>query len=391
MENSFFIFTDKEPIVIERFHICTWEFKDRKPLIEFGAEISKDSIKDKDSLCLSIYIPWLTDQCKISDLYKNLSNFENSRFIFNDSIERIDSLDGGKNRFGVIYTFKEREEKLCILPVNITKSDCIISINLPLNKYQNQDKDIEKDKNQDKDIEKDQNQDKDNEEKKETKPNIYFRFLIKPAIQNIPTIIPGIGKSTIIYDIKINEQRNIPDDKIVFFEEKKFCTIKTCFLFNIIPNKYDITFFENRPLKSIRTLEYNLFKKYLPDSRVKKDDLIVIFNKKESPENKEFPSYSFFAIYSKERIGMGQFAVAILINIFCGFLLFLLDHRGISLYFLENLSPELCLGFFFLITFLYLFYIPIKNWVTKKITYVIKWVIKKSTHIINWFKSFRQN
>ena len=97
MENSFFIFTDKEPIVIERFHICTWEFKDRKPLIEFGAEISKDSIKDKDSLCLYIYIPWLTDECEISDLYTNLSISKNSRFIFNDSIEHIDSLDGGDN------------------------------------------------------------------------------------------------------------------------------------------------------------------------------------------------------------------------------------------------------------------------------------------------------
>ena len=187
MENSFFIFTDKEEIEIERFHICTWEFKSSRPLIEFGAEISKNSIKDKDSLCLSIYIPWLTDECKISDLYKNLSNFENSRFIFNDSIERIDSLDGGKNRFGVIYTFKERKEKLCILPVNITKSDCTISINLSLNKYKGQDKD------------------KKNEE---AKPNIYFRFLIKPAIQNISTIIPGIGKSTIIYELIFLKRRS---------------------------------------------------------------------------------------------------------------------------------------------------------------------------------------
>ena len=68
MENSFFIFTDKEEIVIERFHICTWEFKDQKPLIEFGAEISKDSIKDKDSLCLSIYIPWFSKSYEIEDL-----------------------------------------------------------------------------------------------------------------------------------------------------------------------------------------------------------------------------------------------------------------------------------------------------------------------------------
>ena len=52
MENSFFIFTDKEKIEIERFHICTWEFKNSKPLIEFGAEISKNSIPTGDTLSL---------------------------------------------------------------------------------------------------------------------------------------------------------------------------------------------------------------------------------------------------------------------------------------------------------------------------------------------------
>ena len=75
----------------------------------------------------------------------------------------------------------------------------------------------------------------------------------------------------------------------------------------------------------IRTLEYDSFKRYLPYDRVKKDDLIVVFNKKESSELS--PSYSFFTIYSKERIGMGQFALAILINIICGFLLFLPSYR----------------------------------------------------------------
>ena len=366
MENSFFIFTDKEEIEIERFHICTWEFKSSRPLIEFGAEISKNSIKDKDSLCLSIYIPWLTDECKISDLYKNLSNFENRRFIFNDSIERIDSLDGGKNRFGVIYTFKERKEKLCILPVNITKSDCTISINLSLNKYKGQDKD------------------KKNEE---AKPNIYFRFLIKPAIQNISTIIPGIGKSTIIYDVKINEQRNIPDDKIDFFEEKKFCTIKTCFLFNIIPNKYDITFFESAHLKNIRTLEYDSFKKYLPDSRVKKDELIVVFLKKNNLE-----SYTFFNIFSKERIGMGQFALAILINIICGFLLFLPGYRGngnkqISWRLWEWFTTELYIvAILVLMTGLY-FFLPIKDWL-KKIVNWLKKIVNWLKKVVNWIKSF---
>ena len=84
---------------------------------------------------MSIYIPWLTDECKISDLYTNLSISKNSRFIFNDSIEQIDSLDGGDNELGVIYTFKERNEKLCILPITHQKDNCIISINISLNKY----------------------------------------------------------------------------------------------------------------------------------------------------------------------------------------------------------------------------------------------------------------
>ena len=123
MENSFFIFTDKEPIVIERFHICTWEFKNSKPLIEFGAEISKDSIPTGDTLSLFFYIPWLTDKCKISDLYENLKDSENSRFIFNDSIIHIDPSDGGKNTSGIIYEFKGRKEKLCILPVFLKKND----------------------------------------------------------------------------------------------------------------------------------------------------------------------------------------------------------------------------------------------------------------------------
>ena len=296
MENSFFIFTDKEEIEIERFHICTWEFKDPKPLIEFGAEISKDSIPTGDTLSLFFYIPWLTDECKISDLYTNLSIPKNSRFIFNDSIEQIDSLDGGENKLGVIYTFKERNEKLCILPIIIDKKDnCIISINISLNKYNNF---------------------------KGEKSNIYFRFLIED-FENISTPKPGIGKSTIIYDIKINEQRNIPDNEIFSKNTNYYCKIKKCFLFNIIPNKYDIVFFESASLKSIRALEVASFKTYLPKiNGIEKDDLIVVFNKKE-----KFESYTFFSIYSKEVVGMGQFSLAILINVFCGFLLTLPSYR----------------------------------------------------------------
>ncbi|MCR6642548.1 MAG: hypothetical protein NVV82_27040 [Sporocytophaga sp.] len=72
-------------------------------------------------------------------------------------------------------------------------------------------------------------------------------------------------------------------------------------------------------------MEYEAFNKYLGDKRVKKDELIVVFNKKQDSE-----SFSFFSIFSKERIGTGQFALAILINIACGFLFFLPAYRESS-------------------------------------------------------------
>lgn len=255
-------------------------------------------------MTISLFIPWATKDCKIEDLYPKLRDSKNSRFIFNDSIIRTTSFDGGKNITGVIHEFSGRDE-LCILPVNLEiKESKVVAATLNLQPY--------------------------NTNNLESKPNIYFRFWINP---NMPVSMrkKGISKSTIIYDIKVNEQRNIPDDRVTYFGDKNFCKIKNCFSFNILPNKYDIVFFDNSSLKSVRTLEYDSFNNYLGDKRVKKDELIVVFNKKQNSE-----SFSFFSIYSKERIGPGQFALAILINIVCGILLFIPAFR-------KTFQPELSL------------------------------------------------
>jgi len=134
----------------------------------------------------------------------------------------------------------------------------------------------------------------------------------------------GIAKSTVIYDVKINERRNIPDKLLNELNNKELCKIKQCFCFNILPNCYDIVFFDNSSLKNVRMLEYESFKRYIGDKRVKNDDLMVIFNKK-----KESESFSFFSIYAKERIGIAQFSMAILLNIFCGLLFFIASIRTI--------------------------------------------------------------
>jgi len=303
MENSFFIYTRKDnTIQIERFHICSWEFNNNSSLVEFGLEISKESIKN-DNLTISLSIPWVEKSCETKDLYEKLSIADNSRFIFNDSISATKYLKPNTNNSGVIHTFSGRNE-LCVLPADIKiGEDKIVTATLNLKAYR--------------------------EYNQESKPNIYFRFWIKPSVPFISMRKKGVSKSTIIYDIKVNERRNIPDNKIEYFNDQEFCKIKYCFSFNILPNKYDIVFFDNASLKNVRTLEYESFNKYLGDKRVKKDELIVVFNKKQDSE-----SFSFFSIYSMERIGPGQFALAILINIVCGVLLFIPAYR-------KSFEPEL--------------------------------------------------
>jgi hypothetical protein len=304
MENSFFIYTDKGKVVqIERFHLCSWEFSNNSSLVEFGFEISKGSIT-KDDLTIFLFIPWAEKSCKTQDLYEKLSVADNSRFIFNDSISATKYLKSNTNNLGVIHTFSGRNE-LCILPAEIKINEGnIVSVTLDLKLYR--------------------------EYHQADKPNVYFRFWIEPTVPFISMRKKGVSKSTIIYDIKVNERRNIPENKTKYFDDKEFCKVKYCYSFNILPNKYDIVFFDNASLKNVRTLEYDSFNKYLGDKRVKKDELIVVFNKKEVTgfdERVVAESFSFFSIYSMERIGTGQFALAILINIICGVLFFIPSYR----------------------------------------------------------------
>jgi len=299
MENNYFVFTkNTQEITIERFHICTWEFNNNSALIEFGGEIVNPyEIQDK-KINLMIYIPWIADNYKIIDLYEKLKESENSRFIFNDSVLGNIFLDEGQKKNGVIQKFANRNP-LCISPIitSTNKKNNIVSIEIDLRHL--------------------------HEKEKVDNTSVYFRFYIEPSINVLSTRKTGISRSTIIYDLKINERRNFPNSLDINLTELSICKINSCFLFNILPNSYDLTFFDSGSLKNIRTLEYNSFKKYLGDNRVKENELVVVFNKKEGCD-----SYAFFSIFSKERIGAGQFALAVLVNLICGVLLFMPSFRG---------------------------------------------------------------
>lgn len=295
MDNNFYIYTDNSTIVeIERFHICTWEFKNATSIIEFGAEIVNPQIITNDHLHLKLFIPWINSNNKIIDLYSQLKDPENSKFIFNDSVKSSKYVNSEQSKYGVILNFHGRNP-LCIMPTTNIINERVIDICIDLKQLK--------------------------ERHSGEKPNLYFRFYIEPKIEFITTRKQGINRTTIIYDMKVNEKRNLPDT--INFGEIQLCKISNCFFFNILPNSFDLSFFDTNQLKSVRTLEFESFQKYLGDSRVKKDDLMVVFNKSGKLDN-----YSFFTRYSKERIGAGQFALAVLVNLLCGILLFLPSLRS---------------------------------------------------------------
>jgi hypothetical protein len=294
MENSYFIFSDiNQNIKIERFHICTWEFQNNTSFIEFGCEISKNSLQDQENIELQLFAPWLTVKCQLADFYEKLKGSENSRFIFNESITSTDFLDGGQNLNGVVHNFSGRN-RLCILPITllIDGENQTITIKINLDFY--------------------------NKTLLDNRPNIYFRFSVTPEKILIATRKNGIAKSTILYDIRLNQKRNLPESLIPKFVNKEVCKIERCFCFNIVPNRYELVFFDASSLQSVRTLEYPSFNRYLPDKRIKENELLVVYSRKDGAD-----AYNFFLIYSKEYIGMDQLAIGLLISLISGILLFI--------------------------------------------------------------------
>jgi len=323
MENNLFVYTKKDTkLAFERFHICTWEFKNDTSMIEIGGEIINDNLDKDKVISLSIHIPWIDGtKHRIIDLYDKLKETENSRFIFNDSVIGNSYFDDGQKKKGVVHNFVGRKP-LCVMPMKseINNDTKTISIEINLEALKNPEK--------------------------MTKNNVYFRFLIECDVMCLSTRKSGINHSSIIYDFKINEERNLPIDNTIDLQKFKLCAIKACFFFNIIPNSFNLNFFDNTSLKNIRTLEYDSFSKYIGDGRVKKDELVVVFHKKSQNIESGKSSYSFFSIYSKERIGAAQFALAIFANLLIGILLFLANYKDLKQYsyyssdFWTNLSWE---------------------------------------------------
>ncbi len=282
MENSYYILA-KEQIEIERLHICTWEFPSDASYIEFGMEFPYENIK-KDSLILYLAAPFVKKGDKVLCLLDNLSNKANSRFIFNDVVKGNDNV-GEDERDGSILRFENRDT-LTILPCEISTDEGLIIFRI----------------------------------KKPIKHegNLYFRVLVNLDKNTIAIRKNGIAQTSYIYDFKLNETRNLPDNIYKLKNEKELgiCKVKHLFCLHAVPDNFVFSFIDYSKLKNIRKLETEAFQRYLPNIKnISKDCYNIVFLKDSDQE-----SYSLFSICTEETIGSKQIALAVGANILCSLL-----------------------------------------------------------------------
>lgn len=323
MTNTYFILSDKA-IAIERLHICSWDFLNSKAAIELGIEFTIDSVFKDVKFKLSL--PFLKRDDKVTCLMDALiRDDDNCKFIFNDTIKVNRPINGDK-RNGATLEFLSRNS-LSVLPMKqISVDDGVCSFCVST---------IPDSKN-------------------------YVRMYIQTNLQNIAVINKGIAKDTYIYDIKINEKRNLPDRVNELLNEGYLLCdkIHSCFCFHVIPRRYNISYLNSNKLKNIRILEASAFNRYLPNSKeMKENDCLIVFNKSEKAQD---GVYTFFSEFEKETIGNKQIILAIAANIFCSLLFEICSLRDWSQgdIWYEYLPPEFWFAIGVLLLFVGYLFIP---------------------------------
>lgn len=292
MDNAYYVLA-KEQVDIERLHICAWEFPNDSSYIEIGMEFSHECFKE-NILQLSLAAPFIKAKDSVTCLLKNLSDMANGRFIFNDVVSGIDNV-GEDSRDGSILKFDKRE-KLTVLPCDIEVKEGLISFQI--------------------------------KKPKKYEGNLYIRVLIKLGNDTIAIKKSGIAQTTYIYDFKINETRNLPQN---VYDLKKnsgleICKVNNIFCLHAIPDNFVFSFVDSSKLKNIRKLETSAFQRYLPEIKgISKDCYNIMFLKDCAKE-----SYSFFSVCTEETIGSKQIALAVGANILCSLLFALASLRFVK-------------------------------------------------------------
>lgn len=275
-------------ISLEKLHICTWDVKGQKAFIEVGIQL--DANIPEARLPVYVYLPFIDDRTKVSSLHQELSEDANFRFIFNRSHSNK-TLIGGDNRNGSIFTIDKdgapgQTEQIAILNVDaVIEDNKFVKVNF-------------------------------------TRPNddvskLYGRVLLKISHETLANTVSGITKKDYLYDIKINEVRNMPD---VVFDYKRnhnlsLCNPDTVILLHAVPEEWNINYSDSSRLKSVRRLEIDAFKQYMSWIEKVSDEYLITFSKADAKSGA-----SFFTSFTMEHVGSKQLFVAVMMNILCSLL-----------------------------------------------------------------------
>lgn len=262
---------------------------------------------------------------------------DNCKFIFNDTIKNTSHIRADK-RNGSILEFSTRN-KLSVLPIKDIKTEnglCSFSVQDISYATRN-----------------------------------YVRIYIQTSVSELAIIRKGITKETYIYDIKVNEKRNLPSAiNDLHRQDFNLCNdIKACFCFHVIPSRYNIAYLNSTKLKNIRILESDAFNRYLPNTnKISNNECVIVFNKSE--ESKD-GSYTFFSEFEKETIGNKQIVWTIFANIICSLLFGVFSlrswSRGEAWY--EWLPWEYwvtILGLLVLLAYLFIPWKKVQQWIKKR-------------------------
>lgn len=285
MNSSFYIYGNQS-VQIEKLQVCTWDFLSSCGYIELGIEIKNEGLTR--DFVLSVALPEFGTLESVYSLHDVLATDEACKLIFNDVQKQKTPIDGDFHK-GNIIDFNNRTPLAIIAVSPSIDNTGVINFNIKRSAQIHQD------------------------------CNLYFRVLIKVK-GKIAKCHTGFNRKLFIYDIKVNETRNIPDTIYKYKTDHSLheLRISSCFIFHCVPENFSIEYVDGSKLKNIRRLEFEGFKKYLSDYiNLDKDNNMILFQKEKLGINEEETKYSFFTSFSKEHIGNVQIISAVIINIFC--------------------------------------------------------------------------
>lgn len=315
MENNFYLFSNIT-IDISRFHYCSWQVQKDESYLEFGFETQINCDTDS-SIELLFYIPELYkkltkkgsdkfDIALIKSLHKQLSDEENAKYIFNESVKSKNVLECSSDVQPLYQLDFQNETSLIVLPLKFGTDRGMLKVSTHIFPCC-------KDK------------------------KVYGRFIIPFFKTNIAEESTSFANKLWIYDIKLNERRNIPVQISNEFasEDIKFCNISAFYCFHVFPSRYEISFASPNNFQSLRILEKAPFSRYLKEvvgyksiKAIKEKNNLIVFNK-HKPKDNNSNGRSCYCQISTSCLTTKQVISAAIINVCTAILLSLNTFKAI--------------------------------------------------------------